>query len=190
MDNGQNVADALELLIQEIDKFETELREECARAIRACEDRDAENLAAMIQRLGKFREKIEPLRAEWSQILRGGERRRRRQRRNTQRAPRGERTPVQSFREPILKALMKLGGKAKVKDVLAEVEKMMSSQLRHIDYEPLPSNPSILRWRNTAQWCRNSLVKEGLLAKNSPRCVWEITEKGRRSLEAMGMREK
>ncbi|MEM7820360.1 MAG: winged helix-turn-helix domain-containing protein, partial [Candidatus Aenigmatarchaeota archaeon] len=35
-----------------------------------------------------------------------------------------------------------------------------------------------------AQWARNAMVKEGLLASDSPRGVWEITAVGRRWLAA------
>ena len=44
--------------------------------------------------------------------------------------------------------------------------------------------PGLPRWRNTAQWARNAMVKEGLLASDSPRGVWEITAEGKQWLEA------
>ena len=34
-------------------------------------------------------------------------------------------------------------------------------------------------WRDAAQWARNSMVAEGLLKADSPRGVWEISDKGR-----------
>jgi restriction system protein len=40
------------------------------------------------------------------------------------------------------------------------------------------------RWRNTAQWARNSLREEGLIRDDSPRGIWEITDKGRQWLKA------
>ena len=59
----------------------------------------------------------------------------------------------------------------------------MKDILNKYDYEPLPSNPKKKRWENTAQWARQTMVYEGLLASNSPRGIWEITEKGRRFYE-------
>ncbi|MCC7571175.1 winged helix-turn-helix domain-containing protein, partial [Candidatus Micrarchaeota archaeon] len=51
-------------------------------------------------------------------------------------------------------------------------------------YDPLASNPDNPRWRNTAQWARNSMVnEEGFLKKDSPRGIWEISEKGRAFLK-------
>ena len=54
----------------------------------------------------------------------------------------------------------------------------MGGQLRDVDYEPLAFNPETPRWRNAAQWARNSLVREGLLKNDSPRGVWEISDIG------------
>jgi len=59
----------------------------------------------------------------------------------------------------------------------------MKGTLRDVDYQPLGSSPDMPRWRNTAQWARNSMVHEGLLKADSPRGVWEIAEKGRQMLQ-------
>ncbi len=40
-----------------------------------------------------------------------------------------------------------------------------------------------IRWRNTAQFARNTMVRKGLLKSNSARGIWEITEAGRRFLK-------
>jgi hypothetical protein len=94
----------------------------------------------------------------------------------------GMRTPAPAFYIPILKSLIKLGGRGTVNEVLDMVEKEMHKQLKDIDYGHLPSNPEMIRWRNTAQWARASMVKEGLLKDNSPRGVWEISEFGEKYL--------
>ena len=65
-------------------------------------------------------------------------------------------------------------------DVVPRVEQLMKSILKDVDYEPLTSMPDMPRWKNSTQWARNSLVKEGLLKDNSPRGVWEISEAGRK----------
>ncbi len=90
---------------------------------------------------------------------------------------RGLRTSEDAFRIPILEALVELGGSASMSQVLELVEKKMKDRLNEYDYQILPSNNTI-RWKNTAQWCRNTMVQEGLLKSDSPRGIWEITEKG------------
>jgi hypothetical protein len=64
-------------------------------------------------------------------------------------------------------------------DVLPVVEKRMKGVLKKVDFEPLASDKEMPRWRNTAQWARNTMVKDGLLKADSPRGVWEISDAGR-----------
>lgn len=92
------------------------------------------------------------------------------------------RTPEDAFRRPILETLVELGGGAPIGEVLKRVEQKMKGALNQYDYEPLPSDPRSPRWRNTAQWCRNTLVREGLMKSDSPYGVWEISDEGRRWL--------
>lgn len=97
---------------------------------------------------------------------------------NPDRLHRGERTPEEAYYRPILTAIDELGGSAKMNDVLERVEQIMRNILKPPDYERLGSGTGMLRWRNTAQWTRYALVKEGLLKSKSPRGIWEITEAG------------
>lgn len=67
--------------------------------------------------------------------------------------------------------------------VMEKVRQCMSDILLKVDYQPLASSPEMPRWRNTAQWARNSMVKEGLLRNDSPRGIWEISEQGLETLQ-------
>lgn len=87
-------------------------------------------------------------------------------------------TPRKKFRSPILNALARLGGSGATADVLDEVGAALNGKLSEQDLQRLPSPPHELRWRNTAQWARFDLVKEGLLDAESPRGRWALTEKG------------
>ncbi len=103
-------------------------------------------------------------------------------RRDLGRLAKGVKTPQEAFRIPILRALVSMGGRGKVSDVLDRVEPLVAGQLRAVDREPLPSDHRQPRWRNSAQWARLELVTDGLLRSDSPRGVWEISEEGRRLL--------
>jgi len=81
------------------------------------------------------------------------------------------------------KLYVELGGRAEMSKVLDLVEKKVQGILNDYDRRPLPSNPKIIRWRNTAQWCRNTMAREGLLKSDSPRGIWEISERGRKALQ-------
>lgn len=126
-------------------------------------------------------EKVKALQREWASFTSRGVQPsgQRVRRRKGKRFPRGRRTPEEAFRRPILEALVELGGSAPLREVLKRVEGKMASTLTPHDREPLPSDPKTLRWKNTAQWCRNTLVREGLMKGDSPHGLWEISEAGR-----------
>ena len=73
---------------------------------------------------------------------------------------------------------MEAGGSAPVEQVLDLIGGKMQATLNYYDRQPLPSYPNTVRWRNSVQWCRNSMVQEGLLKVDSPRGIWEISPKG------------
>jgi hypothetical protein len=98
------------------------------------------------------------------------------------RIERGDRTPQEDFRQPILQALYEGGGSEKTSEVLDRVGDMLANKLKKSDRAKLSHGE--VRWRNTAQWERNEMVEEGLLKKNSPRGLWELTEKGIKLAEA------
>lgn len=93
----------------------------------------------------------------------------------------GKRTPRSAFRLPILQALEALKGRGRMSRVLEQVETIMRADLKPADRERLPSGGEI-RWRNTAAWERYLMVKDGLLRRDSPRGMWEMTDKGREVL--------
>lgn len=101
------------------------------------------------------------------------------ERRNLGRAAPGVRTSKYAYCRPVLQALVELGGRAEVRDVLARVERAMRHVLVEADYEPLASNPNMLHWNNNAQWARDHMVRDGLLKKGSPHGIWEISGAGR-----------
>ena len=90
----------------------------------------------------------------------------------------GIKTPQSQYRIPILQVLTELGGRGEVNEILEKVYEKMKDILNKVDLELLPSGTDY-RWRNTAQWARNTMVNEGLLRNDSPRGIWEITEKGK-----------
>jgi len=98
------------------------------------------------------------------------------------RLKRGEKTPQGAYEKPILQALVQLGGSGTADSVLSIVEEQMKALLRPVDLAPTSPGRD-LRWRNTAKWARNKLKEEGLIKADSPRGIWEISEKGREYLK-------
>lgn len=93
----------------------------------------------------------------------------------------GLKTADDAYRVPILRALVDMGGSAETGAVLDRVYATMKARLNEHDLAPLASDGSP-RWRNTAQWCRNSMRQEGLIKDDSPHGVWQISEAGHKWL--------
>jgi restriction system protein len=175
---------AFEILLEEVEGVVNGLNEDGARALRAGNYDRATGLIEEATRLTDFRERVRGLQREWKTSYPGRVPRRRKSRRKvTKRLPRGLRTPEEAFRLPILEALVELGGSAGITEVLDMVGPKMQGTLNKYDRQAMSSDPKQIRWRNTAQWCRHTLVREGLLERDSPRGVWEISSKGRRALQ-------
>lgn len=74
------------------------------------------------------------------------------------------------------------GAHADVSDALDEVERRMGQAFIEADRRHLPLRERYARWRNTAQWTRNSPVQAGLTERPWRRGVWEISEVDRKWL--------
>jgi len=96
--------------------------------------------------------------------------------------PPGEITPQSEYAIPILASLIQMGGSGRVRDVLDKVYEKMKDQFTPADLEKLPSGRAI-RWKYRAMWVRMKLKTDGYLKADSPRGIWEISEKGRDYVE-------
>jgi restriction system protein len=184
--NPQDVSSAFEILLEEV---EAEIDFINGVGSKAFEARDYDRAKEALERAGVligFRDKVSALRVEWDALAAVAERvedeETKAERQNLGRLRKGIRTPESQYRVPILKVLVEMGGSGKAADVLERVGRMMKPLLKKVDFEPLASGPDNPRWRNAAQWSRNTMVKEGLLKGDSDRGVWEISEPGRRWL--------
>jgi len=100
----------------------------------------------------------------------------------TPRLRKGLKTPQSAYRIPILRTLVTLGGEADMDLVLERVQALMGDQLNAHDLDTLADGKTI-RWRNAAQWARNTLREEGLIRDDTPRGVWGISDAGRKWLK-------
>ncbi|RMF85265.1 MAG: hypothetical protein D6736_17655 [Nitrospinota bacterium] len=183
MDKNE-VHEAFEILLEELEVVANGLHDAGAAAFRAGDYTKARAAIEEATRLAEFREKVKALQKEWAGLFPASRTGRKSpHRRRTGRVlPRGLRTAEDAFRRPILEALVELGGRASIDEVLERVEHKMQGTLNKYDYQALPSDPRAIRWRNTAQWCRNTLVREGLMRSDSPYGIWEIAVPGRQWL--------
>jgi restriction system protein len=184
MVQANEVNTAFEILLEEVELVANTLNDEGMAAFQGGNYDAAQRAIEKATRLTEFREKVKALQKEWGLLPhKSPYPKTKSRRRRSKRLPRGERTPEDSFRQPILESLEELGGQAPVSDVLDLVYKKMQAILKECDFETLPSDRRTHRWRNTAQWCRNTLVREGLMKSDSQRGIWEISDEGKQRLK-------
>ena len=82
------------------------------------------------------------------------------------------------FEIPVLKALVKFGGKAKPAEVYPEVEKTMGLNPTDFPEEYEKYKSLAIKWKNKTAWAREYLKRKKQL-DGSERGVWRITEIGR-----------
>jgi restriction system protein len=179
---------ALELLLEELDEIVLRLNEEGARLFKAGKYDQARALLSKVESVTGFRGKVLCLKEDWKALNVPGTQKPTGLQDSSARSTSpplkpGLKTGYDEFRYPILAALVRLEGSGRVREVLHIVEEIMGDQLNKYDYQPLPSNPNSVRWKNTASWERHNMVQDGLLAQDSARGIWEITPAGREALE-------
>jgi restriction system protein len=181
-----NSQQALAFLLEQLDGA---LQESLARHNAAALDGDFEAVEIEVERqrnLVSARNQLQTLQELWLGLV--GEQQRSPEPpqppRRRKRLPKGVKTPNKAFVLPILTALEEMGGRETTAEVLSRVEGLMSDTLNEFDLGKLKNGQ--LRWHNTAQWARQDMKEASLLADDSPRGVWEITELGRALLREQG----
>lgn len=97
--------------------------------------------------------------------------------RRAPRAPAGALLPEQEYVTPLLSALSERGGTAPAREIIEAIGKKLESKLTPADKEK--NSSGVIRWQNRAQFVRLRLVEEGLLARDSGRGIWSLTDAGR-----------
>ena len=82
------------------------------------------------------------------------------------------------FEMPLLQVIVKLGRKAKTKDVYPEVQKIMGLTPTKFPEEYEAYQRGQIKWKNKTAWAREYLKRKGQL-DGTERGVWKITEMGR-----------
>ena len=90
------------------------------------------------------------------------------------------RLPMREYELPLLESLEERGGSAPAKEVITAVGKRLASRITPLDRTTTDSGA--VRWENRVQWLRLRLVERGLLKKDSPWGIWELSKAGREYL--------
>lgn len=97
------------------------------------------------------------------------------------RAPSNALLSEKAYELPLLDALAGAGGRLPTREAVAAVGQRVADQLMPMDHHVMDHGQE--RWESRVQFTRLRLVEAGLLEKNSPRGVWEISDAGREHLK-------
>lgn len=189
--DNDDVSAALHLLGESLQGEVLRINTEGAQAMQMGDYDTAQAVIDFAKRLTAFRSKVDDLGKEWGELedLRdkaSAEVQQIVSKRFFGRKSSGEITPQEDYCQPLLSVLVEMGGKGKTKDVLDRLGVKMKGTLKPKDYLPHESNAKQIRWRNTAQWARNTMANEdGRMKSDSPNGIWEISAKGREWLKKM-----
>lgn len=170
------VSRAIENLILALEKAKIDISKEAKESLEKMDFEKSKVLSEIGERVKRFYNKIKELKKEWQDIsfenlnLKLFEKK--------EKLKKGLMTRQEDYFIPILESINEIGGRGKASEVLDKVYEKMKDKLNKYDLEPLPKHPKTIRWKKTAQWARNEMVKKGLLSSKSPRGIWEITQKG------------
>ncbi len=184
-----DVSTALALLRDSLSEEEQRIRNEGAKAMQGGDYDTATSVIEFAKRLLTFQKKVEGLVGEWDELedLRDDASPAVQEivsKRFFGKKKMGEITPHTDYYPYILRVLVEMGGGGKTKAVLDWVGELMKGVLKPQDYEYLKSGKKQIRWRNSAQWARNTMVNDdGRMKQGSPNGVWEISDKGRKWLK-------
>lgn len=81
-----------------------------------------------------------------------------------------------NYRMQILKALIYLGGSARVDEVLGFIERDMKEKFSDDDLKSYNDDETV--WEHSVKREREEMLKEGLLSAESSNGTWEIVQKG------------
>ena len=186
---NEEVTAAFEILLESLELEISNLNHLGSDSFKKRDYQDAKELAQRAEQFAAFRTKIVALSSEWQKLKSSGRAlphpsTNASKRKHFGKLRKGMRTPETAYYGPILETLIELGGAGEMSNVLDRLYPRMAPVLKPVDHEPLPSGPKTgPRWRNTAQWARNTLKEQGFLKSGSPHGLWEITDAGRRWLE-------
>jgi hypothetical protein len=129
----------------------------------------AEALAGKGRDVRQFQQEVDALFKRWREVASVGAA-----------GPKSEVTPLWTYYQPILQALVAADGECRRTELEATLERSLEGQLQPGDQRPLSSGRE--RWRVMVRRARKPLIGEGWIEPKSGK-VWRITEAGRKAAE-------
>lgn len=165
---GREVEQSLVVVVREVKAALKDLNQQAASLMERGDYDGAMAMAKMGRLLSGFQAKVSALRSEWRAL---------RSKAKNKGIEKEETTPLWKYFQPIAKALLELGGRARRHDL----EKILASLLegQFLSGDLAPTARGVPRWKVMVRRARRPMVSEGFL-EEAKGPWWRITTAGRR----------
>lgn len=164
---GVNVDKSLVDLNKTLKSCLRQLNQQAGRFLAKGDYPRAESLVEMAKSVRSFHVEVEALHSRWGEIK--GARKE---------AVKGKPIPLWEYYQPILQAIVDLGGVARIAELEPAVGHLMNSRFTEGDLKTMAGGRP--RWQIMIHRARKHMVKEGLLAGDTGP-EWKITSLGRKA---------
>jgi Mrr N-terminal domain len=167
--HAQNVAKALRSVRLATQKALKGMNQLASQRMAKGDYTGAEVLANKAKEIMQFQTEVDVVQKRWREVCGSGDR-----------GSKKSVTPLWTYYQPILKAIVHVGGEARRMDLEAQVHRLMAERLHPADREAMARGNE--RWQIMVRRSRKALVAEGWIEdRTGP--VWRITDAGRRAAE-------
>lgn len=163
---NQEVIRAIRSLTRQIRLATKETNQFAARRLTRGDYAGAQSLIKLAQAISAFGNEVSALSGRWREV------------RSVGKGPtkgKNTQTPLWEFYQPILLALMSLGGEATRKDIEGKLEERLARNLKEGDF--VTNVRGVPRWKLMVGRARKHLITEGFLSGENT-LKWKITSKG------------
>lgn len=164
----REVDNALRHTTREIKSALREINHQAGRLVSRGDYDGAQSLVELGKLVSQFGSEAEALHAKWRDL------------REDKNEAAIERTPLWEYYQPILKALVQLGGEAYVVEVEEATKPFLAEVLKPEEMTRMTGGKLI--WKRAIRRSRRHMIKEGFLESGTA-LRWKITDEGRRAAE-------
>lgn len=171
---GNQVDKALRSATRQVQAVQKGVNQQAARALRRGRYGEAESLVGTGRSVAEFMTQIEELRLRWKALAAG-------RIAGNQGAVRPEALPLWQYYQPILRALVALGGEASRREIEIKLPALIQDLAKPADLAE--GSNGLPHWKAMLRKARRAMVQEGFLeARAGTR--WRLTAKGREAAES------
>lgn len=169
---NQEVTRAIRSLARQTKLATKEVNQLAAKRLARGDYAGAQSLIGVAQAISAFGNEVAALGGRWREVRSAGK---------GPKKGKDEQTPLWEFYQPILQALVSLGGDATRKEIEKKLEEALANRLKEGD--SAANTRGVPRWKVMVGRARKHMIAEGFVTGENP-LRWKITSKGEQAAKS------